>query len=89
VTTRNRRKADRLAHAYDDLEQRIKVLQEQEELDSLRPELDGAAIMELLGLKPGPEVGQAYKFLMEIRLDDGEIGPEEAKKRLLTWWQSR
>ena len=89
VTTRNRRKADRLAHAYDDLEQRIKVLQEQEELDSLRPELDGAAIMELLGLKPGPEVGQAYKFLMEIRLDEGEIGPEEAKKRLLTWWQSR
>jgi poly(A) polymerase len=89
VTTRNRRKADRLAHAYDDLEQRIKVLQEQEELDSLRPELDGAAIMELLGLKPGPEVGAAYKFLMEIRLDEGEIGPEEAKKRLLTWWQSR
>jgi poly(A) polymerase len=89
VTTRNRRKADRLAHAYDDLEQRIKVLQEQEELDSLRPELDGAAIMELLGLKPGPEVGQAYKFLMEIRLDEGEIGPEEAKNRLLTWWQSR
>jgi poly(A) polymerase len=89
VTTRNRRKADRLAHAYDDLEQRIKVLQEQEELDSLRPELDGAAIMELLNLKPGPEVGQAYKFLMEIRLDEGEIGRAEAEKRLLSWWQSR
>jgi poly(A) polymerase len=89
VTTRNRRKADRLAHAYDDLEQRIKILQEQEELDSLRPELDGAAIMELLGLKPGPEVGQAYKYLMEIRLDEGEIGRAEAEKRLLSWWQSR
>ena len=89
VTTRNRRKADRLAHAYDDLEQRIKVLQEQEELDSLRPELDGAAIMELLNLKPGPEVGQAYKYLMEIRLDEGEIGRAEAEKRLLSWWQSR
>mgnify|MGYP000600217999 FL=1 len=89
VTTRNRRKADRLAHAYDDLEQRIEVLQEQEELDSLRPELDGAAIMELLSLKPGPEVGQAYKYLMEIRLDEGEIGRAEAEKRLLSWWQSR
>ena len=89
VTTRNRRKADRLAHAYDDLEQRIKVLQEQEELDSLRPELDGAAIMEILGLKPGPEVGAAYKFLMDIRLDEGEIGRAEAEKRLLSWWQSR
>ena len=89
VTTRNRRKADRLAHAYDDLEQRIKILQEQEELDSLRPELDGAAIMELLGLRPGPEVGQAYKYLMEIRLDEGEIGRAEAEKRLLSWWQSR
>lgn len=89
VTTRNRRKADRLAHAYDDLEQRIEILQEQEELDSLRPELDGAAIMELLGLKPGPEVGQAYKYLMEIRLDEGEIGRAEAEKRLLSWWQSR
>ncbi len=89
VTTRNRRKADRLAHAYDDLEQRIKVLQEQEELDSLRPELDGAAIMELLNLKPGPEVGKAYKYLMEIRLDEGEIGRAEAEKRLLSWWQSR
>jgi poly(A) polymerase len=89
VTTRNRRKADRLAHAYDDLEQRIEVLQEQEELDSLRPELDGAAIMELLNLRPGPEVGQAYKYLMEIRLDEGEIGRAEAEKRLLSWWQSR
>ncbi len=89
VTTRNRRKADRLAHAYDDLEQRIEVLQEQEELDSLRPELDGAAIMELLSLKPGPEVGQAYRYLMEIRLDEGEIGRAEAEKRLLSWWQSR
>lgn len=89
VTTRNQRKADRLSHAYDDLEQRISVLQEQEELNSMRPELDGAQIMEILNLKPGREVGEAYSFLLEIRLDEGEIGQEEAKKRLLTWWQQR
>ena len=89
VTTRNQRKADRLSHAYDDLEQRIAVLQEQEELNSMRPELDGAQIMEILNLKPGREVGEAYSFLLEIRLDEGEIGQEEAKKRLLTWWQQR
>jgi poly(A) polymerase len=89
VTTRNQRKADRLSHAYDDLEQRIAVLAEQEELDSMRPELDGAQIMEILNIKPGREVGEAYSFLLEIRLDEGEIGQEEAKKRLLTWWQQR
>lgn len=89
VTTRNQRKADRLSHAYDDLEQRIAVLAEQEELESMRPELDGAQIMEILNLKPGREVGEAYSFLLEIRLDEGEIGQEEAKKRLLTWWQQR
>ncbi len=89
VTTRNQRKADRLSHAYDDLEQRIAVLAEQEELNSMRPELDGQQIMEILGIKPGREVGEAYSFLLEIRLDEGEIGHEEAKKRLLTWWQQR
>ena len=78
-----------LYRAYDDLEQRIAVLQEQEELNSMRPELDGAQIMEILNLKPGREVGEAYSFLLEIRLDEGEIGQEEAKKRLLTWWQQR
>ncbi len=89
VTTRNQRKADRLSHAYDDLEQRIALLREQEELNSMRPELDGAQIMEILEIKPGREVGEAYSFLLEIRLDEGEIGYEEAKKRLLTWWQQR
>ncbi|MFM1951181.1 MAG: hypothetical protein RL418_868 [Actinomycetota bacterium] len=89
VTTRNKRKADRLAHAYDDLEQRIKQLAEQEELDSMRPELDGQQIMEILNIKPGREVGEAYNFLLEIRLDEGEIGFDEAKKRLLSWWEAR
>ncbi|MGA0882934.1 MAG: CCA tRNA nucleotidyltransferase, partial [Burkholderiaceae bacterium] len=89
VTTRNKRKADRLAHAYDDLEQRIAILQEQEQLDAMRPELDGAQIMEILNLKPSKEVGLAYNFLLELRLEEGILGPDEAKKRLLEWWSSR
>ncbi len=89
VTTRNKRKADRLAHAYDDLEQRIALLREQEQLDAMRPELDGQQIMEILDIKPGREVGEAYAFLLEIRLDEGEIGFDEAKKRLLSWWAAR
>lgn len=89
VTTRNKRKADRLSHAYDDLEHRIAELSAQEELDSMRPELDGAQIMEILGIKPGKDVGDAYKFLLEIRLDEGAIGFDEAKKRLLQWWSTR
>jgi len=89
VTTRNTRKANHLAHAYDDLEKRIKLLSEQEQLDAIRPELDGAQIMELLEIKPSREVGLAYDFLLELRLDQGEIGPEEAKKRLLEWWSDR
>jgi poly(A) polymerase len=89
VTTRNKKKADRLSHAYDDLEQRIALLSEQEQLDSMRPELDGAQIMEILDITPGRVVGEAYAFLLEIRLDEGEIGFEEARKRLLSWWAAR
>ena len=89
VTTRNKRKADRLAHAYDDLEKRIAILSEQEQLDAIRPELDGAQIMEILEIKPSREVGLAYDYLLELRLDQGEIGPEQAKKLLLEWWSNR
>lgn len=89
VTTRNRRKAERLAFAYDDLEQRIAALRDQEELDAVRPDLDGKQIMEILGIKPGPEVGQAYKFLLEHRLDNGPVSPEEAAELLKTWWSER
>jgi poly(A) polymerase len=89
VTTRNKRKADRLAHAYDDLEARIAALAEEEELGRLRPDLDGEAIMRILGLKPGPEVGEAYRFLMEARLDSGPLGPDEAEARLRSWWAAR
>jgi poly(A) polymerase len=89
VTTRNKRKADRLAHAYDDLEARIAALAEEEELSRLRPDLDGEQIMSILGLKPGREVGEAYRFLMEARLDSGPLGPEEAERRLRSWWAAR
>ena len=86
VTTRNQRKADRLSFAYDDLEQRIAVLAEQEELDSIRPDLDGGEIMALLGLKPGPVVGRAYKFLLEQRMDRGPLAREAAEAALRHWW---
>jgi poly(A) polymerase len=89
VTTRNVRKADRLAFAYDDLEDRIATIREAEGIAAVRPDLDGEAIMEILGLRPGPEVGQAYKFLLELRLDDGPLGTEEATVRLLSWWKDR
>jgi poly(A) polymerase len=86
VTTRNQRKAERLAFAYDDLEARIAALREQESLDAVRPDLDGARIMALLGLKPGPVVGRAYKFLLNERMEHGPLPAEEAEARLLRWW---
>ncbi|GAP59509.1 MULTISPECIES: CCA tRNA nucleotidyltransferase [Arthrobacter] len=86
VTTRNQRKAERLSFAYDDLEQRIEVLAEQESLNAIRPDLDGAQIMALLGLKPGPVVGRAYKFLLEERMENGPLSQEEAESKLLAWW---
>jgi poly(A) polymerase len=89
VTTRNQKKSDRLAHAYDDLEKRIAILAEQEELNAIRPDLSGEEIMEILGITPGPEVGEAYRYLLELRLDEGPLSEEEAKSRLLAWWQSR
>ena len=88
-TTRNRRKAEALRSAYDDLETRIARLQEQEELDSIRPDLDGNQIMEILGIGPGRDVGEAYKFLMELRMDHGPLGEARARQELLTWWSSR
>ncbi|SJN33412.1 tRNA nucleotidyltransferase [Mycetocola reblochoni REB411] len=89
VTTRNRRKADRLGFAYDDLEHRIAVLAEEEELNAVRPDLDGNRIQEVLGLRPGREVGEAYRWLLELRLDEGPLGEEEAERRLRAWWAER
>ncbi|KUM30848.1 CCA tRNA nucleotidyltransferase [Arthrobacter sp. EpRS66] len=89
VTTRNRKKADRLAFAYDDLEARIAQIAEQEELKSIRPDLDGQQIMALLGIKPGPVVGRAYNFLLELRLDEGPLGEEAAVEQLRAWWKEQ
>ena len=80
VTTRNRRKAERLAFAYDDLEARIAAIAEQEELDSIRPDLGGEQIMAILGIRPGPVVGRAYKFMLNLRLDEGVLGEEIASE---------
>jgi poly(A) polymerase len=84
-TTRNKRKAAQLSRTYDELEARIARLQAQEELDAIRPELDGNEIQQILGIKPGPLVGKAYKFLLELRLDQGPIGHDAAKQALLAW----
>ena len=89
VTTRNQRKANRLARAYDELETRIDQLAEQEQLDATRPELDGEQIMAILGLNPSPAVGEAYRFLLELRLDEGPIGEAAAAERLRAWWSRR
>lgn len=85
-TTRNQKKAARLRRAYDDLETRIAELAEQEDLARVRPDLDGNEIMTLLGLRPGPDVGRAWAFLKELRLDRGPLSREEAEAELLKWW---
>ncbi|HZK05308.1 MAG TPA: CCA tRNA nucleotidyltransferase [Actinomycetaceae bacterium] len=87
-TTRNRRKALRLAAAYDDLEQRISELAAEEELRAIRPDLDGNQIMDVLDLRPGPEVGEAYQYLLGLRMEEGPLGEEEATRRLRAWWDS-
>jgi poly(A) polymerase len=89
VTTRNRRKAERLRSAYDEVERRIALLAEQEELDAIRPDLDGEQIMALLGVTPGPVVGEAYRYLLEQRLDEGPLGAAEAERRLRLWFDSQ
>lgn len=88
-TTRNKRRALQLAATYDDLEARIAVLQEQEELNSIRPDLDGNDIMQILDLKPGREVGKAYDFMMNVRLDQGPLDRDHAIEVLKNWWAQR
>jgi poly(A) polymerase len=85
-TTRNKRKAAALSRAYDGLEERIAQLHEQEQLDSIRPDLDGNQIMEILGVGPGPVVGRAYKHMLELRLENGPMEPDEAVAALKEWW---
>ncbi|MDH4353511.1 MAG: CCA tRNA nucleotidyltransferase, partial [Actinomycetota bacterium] len=87
--TRNQRRAAALTRAYDALEARIGALAQAEELAAIRPDLDGRQIMATLGVPPGPEVGEAYRFLLELRLDRGPLSEEEAKAELLRWWAQR
>jgi poly(A) polymerase len=88
-TTRNEKKAARLSRRMDELEARIAELAAREELAAIRPELDGNAVMEHLGLAPGPLVGEALAYLLEIRLDEGLLGEDEIRRRLDAWWRNR
>jgi poly(A) polymerase len=88
-TTRNPRRAAILSATYDDLEERIAVLAEQEELNSIRPDLDGNDIMEILNVPSGPMIGKAYNYLLNVRLDEGPLTREQAIERLTTWWNSQ
>ncbi|WP_167158444.1 CCA tRNA nucleotidyltransferase [Streptomyces sp. MBT27] len=88
-TTRNKRKAAALSRAYDGLEERIAELHQQEELDSIRPDLDGNQIMEILGVGPGPAIGQAYKHLLELRLENGPMEHDAAVAALKEWWAAQ
>jgi poly(A) polymerase len=88
-TTRNAKKAERLARIYDGLEARIAKLETEEELSKIRPDLDGAQVMQLLDLKPSADVGKALDFLMELRMERGPLGQERATEELLQWWKAR
>jgi poly(A) polymerase len=88
-TTRNKKKAESLARIYDQLEERIVQLMEQEELNKIRPDIDGDEIMKILGVKPSPVVGEAYNYLLELRLEHGPLGVERATQELLTWWRAK
>jgi poly(A) polymerase len=89
VTTRNERRLAAMGQAYDDLERRIDEIREREEIDAIRPDLDGEQIMALLGIGPSRAVGEAWSFLLELRLDEGPLGEAEAEKRLRAWAKDR
>lgn len=88
-TTRNKRKANALSRTYDGLEERIAQLQEQEELDAIRPDLDGNEIMRILDIGPGPVIGKAYAFLLELRLENGPMEHDQAVAELRKWWEAQ
>ena len=88
-TTRNQARAARLRSAYDDLERRMGELAEAEELGAMRPDLDGTQIMAVLGIPPGRDVGRAYAWLLERRIEEGPLGEDRAREELLAWWASQ
>lgn len=89
ATTRNKRKAQVFSSAMDELEDRVAQLRRQEDLDAIRPDLDGRQIMQILGLKPGPQVGRAYRHMLDYRLDQGPVDRGTAERELRQWWQSQ
>jgi poly(A) polymerase len=88
-TTRNKRKAAALSTAYDTLEARIAALRAQEELDAIRPDLDGHEIMAILEIPPGPLVGRAYQHLLALRMEQGPLGHERASAELTRWYSEQ
>lgn len=88
-TTRNPKKAARLQRTYDHLEERIAEIEEKEDLARVRPDLDGNEIMKILDLKPGPDVGKAWNFMKELRLERGPLDRDEAIAELQQWWEGR
>jgi poly(A) polymerase len=88
-TTRNKRRAAALATTYDSLERRIAELAAAEDLARVRPDLDGNAIMAILGIPAGPQVGEAWRFLKDLRLERGPLPPDEAEAELRSWWERR
>jgi poly(A) polymerase len=84
-TTRNKAKARRLERSYDELEKRIAALSTQEELDKIRPDLNGTEIMQILGQPPGPLIGQARRYLLDLRMEHGPLGRDRATHELLLW----
>lgn len=88
-TTRNKRKAAALSRTYDGLEERIAQLKSQEELDAIRPDLDGNEIMQILDVGPGPVIGKAYAFLLELRLENGPLEHDTAVSELKKWWEAQ
>jgi poly(A) polymerase len=88
-TTRNPARARALAKRMDELERRIDELRQREELDAIRPDLNGVQVMDQLGIGPGPVVGEALAFLLELRLDEGPLGEDEARRRLAEWWEAK
>jgi poly(A) polymerase len=89
VTTRNEKKARQIQNRIDELEERIAVLREQEELDSIRPPIDGNRVMKILGIRPGPQVGEIMDMLLEYRLDEGPYSEEEAERLVREWAAAR
>ncbi|MCT6837938.1 MAG: HDIG domain-containing protein, partial [Bifidobacteriales bacterium] len=86
ATTRNKRKSQIFSAAMDELEERVRQLRKQEDLDAIRPDLDGGQIMEILDLQPGPMVGKAYRHMLDYRLDMGPVDQDQAVEELKSWW---